>query len=104
MSPNRADYCLSKGGVSMLTRLFALRLAEHGIGVHEIRPGVIRTDMTAPVRDEYQARIDGGLSPIQRWGEPADIGRAVAALASGAFAFSTGDAYHIDGGLHIAKL
>jgi NAD(P)-dependent dehydrogenase (short-subunit alcohol dehydrogenase family) len=72
--------------------------------VHEIRPGVIRTDMTAPVRDEYQARIDAGLSPIQRWGEPADIGRAVAALASGAFAFSTGDAYHIDGGLHIAKL
>jgi 3-oxoacyl-[acyl-carrier protein] reductase len=104
MSPNRADYCLSKGGVSMLTRLFALKLAEHGIGVHEIRPGVIRTDMTAPVRDEYQARIDAGLSPIQRWGEPADIGRAVAALASGAFAFSTGDAYHVDGGLHIAKL
>jgi len=104
VSPNRADYCLSKGGVSMMTRLFALKLAEHGIGVHEIRPGVIRTDMTAPVRDEYQARIDAGLSPIKRWGEPADIGRAVAALATGAFAFSTGDAYHIDGGYHIASL
>jgi NAD(P)-dependent dehydrogenase (short-subunit alcohol dehydrogenase family) len=103
-SPDRGDYCLSKTGVSMMTRLFAVRLAEHGVGVHEIRPGVIRTDMTAPVKDKYDARIADGLSPIKRWGEAADIGRAVAALASGAFAFSTGDAYHVDGGMHIARL
>jgi 3-oxoacyl-[acyl-carrier protein] reductase len=103
-STERGDYCLSKTGVSMMTKLFGLRLAEHGITVHEIRPGVIRTDMTAPVRDKYDARIAAGLSPIKRWGEPADIGRAVAALASGAFAFSTGDAYHVDGGMHMGRL
>jgi NAD(P)-dependent dehydrogenase (short-subunit alcohol dehydrogenase family) len=103
-SSERGDYCLSKTGVSMMTKLFGQRLAEHGITVHEIRPGVIRTDMTAPVRESYEARIAAGLSPIKRWGEPADIGRAVAALASGAFAFSTGDAYHVDGGLHMGRL
>jgi 3-oxoacyl-[acyl-carrier protein] reductase len=103
-STERGDYCLSKTGVSMMTKLFALRLAEHGITVHEIRPGVIRTDMTAPVREKYESRIAAGLSPIRRWGEPADIGRAVAALASGAFAFSTGDAYHVDGGMHMGRL
>jgi NAD(P)-dependent dehydrogenase (short-subunit alcohol dehydrogenase family) len=99
----RGDYCLSKTGVSMMTRLFALRLAPHGIAVHEIRPGVIRTDMTAPVAERYEARLAAGLSPINRWGEPADIGRAVVALATGAFAFSTGDAYHVDGGLHVGR-
>ena len=103
-SSERGDYCLSKTGVSMMTKLFGQRLAEHGINVHEIRPGVIRTDMTAPVRESYEARIAAGLSPIKRWGEPADIGRAVAALASGAFAFSTGDAYHVDGGMHMGRL
>lgn len=100
----RGDYCLSKTGVSMMTKLFALRLAPHGIAVHEIRPGVIRTDMTAPVAEKYEARLAAGLSPINRWGEPADIGRAVVALASGAFAFSTGDAYHVDGGMHMGRL
>jgi NAD(P)-dependent dehydrogenase (short-subunit alcohol dehydrogenase family) len=88
----------------MMTSLFALRLAPHGITVNEIRPGIIRTDMTAPVRDSYERRIAGGLSPIARWGEAEDIGRAVAALASGAFPFTTGEAVHVDGGLHIGRM
>jgi NAD(P)-dependent dehydrogenase (short-subunit alcohol dehydrogenase family) len=103
-SINRAEYCLSKTGVSMMTKLFALRLAEAGIGVFEIRPGVIRTDMTADVREDYERRIAGGLAPIRRWGEPQDIGRVAVALASGDFHFSTGEAVHVDGGLHIARL
>ena len=97
----RGDYSVSKAGVSMMTKLFALRLGAYGIAVHEIRPGIVRTDMTAPVRERTEARLAAGLSPINRWGEPADIGRAVAALASGAFTFSTGDAYYVDGGYHI---
>ena len=103
-SINRAEYCLSKTGVSMMTKLFALRLAEAGIGVFEIRPGVIRTDVTADVREDYERRIAGGLAPIRRWGEPQDIGRVAVALASGDFHFSTGEAVHVDGGLHIARL
>ncbi len=104
-SPNRAEYCISKTGVSMMTKLFALRLAEAGINVHEIRPGVIRTAMTAAAKDDYEARYaSGDFTPINRWGEPPDIGKAVAALASGAFGFATGDAYHIDGGMHIPRL
>ena len=97
----RGDYCVSKTGVSMMTKLFALRLGPHGIAVHEIRPGIVRTDMTAPVRERTEKRIAAGMAPFNRWGEPADIGRAVAALASGAFAYSTGDAYYVDGGYHI---
>jgi NAD(P)-dependent dehydrogenase (short-subunit alcohol dehydrogenase family) len=103
-SPDRAEYTASKTATSMLARLFALRLAEEGIAVHDIRPGVIRTDLTAPVAAAYDARIEAGLSPIRRWGEPEDVGRAVALLASGALPFSTGDAFHIDGGLHIPRL
>jgi 3-oxoacyl-[acyl-carrier protein] reductase len=103
-STNRGDYCISKAGVSMMTNLFALRLAPHGITVNEIRPGIIRTDMTAPVKDSYERQIAGGLSPIARWGEGEDVGRAVAALASGAFPFTTGEAVHVDGGLHIGRL
>src|SRR5258708_3214943 len=103
-SINRGEYCISKTGVSMMTALFALRLAPHGITVNEIRPGVIRTDMTAPVRDAYDREIAGGLAPIARWGEAEDIGRAVAALVSGAFPFTTGEAVHVDGGLHIRRM
>jgi 3-oxoacyl-[acyl-carrier protein] reductase len=103
-STDRAEYCISKAGVSMMTSLFALRLAPHGITVNEIRPGVIRTDMTAPVKASYERRIADGLSPIARWGEAEDVGRAVAALASGAFPFTTGEALHVDGGLHIGRL
>jgi len=103
-SINRGEYCISKAGVSMLTSLFALRLAPHGITVNEIRPGLIRTDMTADVRDDYERQIADGLAPIARWGESEDVGRAVAALVSGAFPFTTGEAVHVDGGLHIGRL
>lgn len=103
-SPNRGEYCLSKSAVSMATRLFATRLGEAGIGVFEVRPGVIRTRMTAVAAADYDKRIAAGLSPMPRWGEPEDVGRAVAALAGGAFGFSTGDAIHVDGGLHIPRL
>lgn len=103
-SPNRGEYCLSKSAVSMATRLFAARLGEDGIGVFEVRPGVIRTRMTAVAAADYDQRIAAGLSPIRRWGEVEDVGKAVAALAGGAFAFSTGDAVHVDGGLHIQRL
>ncbi len=103
-SINRGEYCLSKAAVSMSTKLFAARLGELGIGVFEIRPGVIRTDMTAVAQKDYDVRIADGLSPIARWGTPEDVGRAAAALASGAFAFSTGDAIHVDGGFHIPRL
>ncbi|MDJ0390733.1 3-ketoacyl-ACP reductase [Roseomonas sp. E05] len=103
-SPDRGEYCASKAAVSMLARVFALRLAEHGIAVHEVRPGVIRTDLTAPVAEAYTRRIAEGLSPIRRWGEAEDVGRAIALLASGELTFTTGDALHIDGGLHVGRL
>ncbi len=103
-SPDRGEYCLSKVGVSMMTRLYALRLGGHGIAVHEVRPGVIRTAMTAVARERYDRRIAEGLTPMPRWGEPEDVGRTVAALAGGALPFSTGDAFHVDGGLHIHRL
>ncbi|HWE36143.1 MAG TPA: 3-ketoacyl-ACP reductase [Isosphaeraceae bacterium] len=104
VSVQRGDYCVAKAGLSMVAQLFAARLAEHGIAVFEVRPGVIATDMTAPVSDDYDRRIAAGLSPIRRWGTPADVGRAVAALASGAFPFTTGQVVHVDGGLHIPRL
>jgi NAD(P)-dependent dehydrogenase (short-subunit alcohol dehydrogenase family) len=104
VSADRTEYSASKTAVSMVARCFAVRLAEDGIPVYDIRPGVIRTDMTAPVTAKYEARIAAGLSPIRRWGEPEDIGRAIAALVSGALPFSTGDAFHVDGGLHLHRL
>ena len=100
-SVSRGEYCVAKAGASMLTRLFALRLAAHGIAVYEVRPGVIRTAMTAPVAERYQREIDHGLSPIARWGEPADVGRAVATLATGGLPFSVGQVVYVDGGLHL---
>jgi NAD(P)-dependent dehydrogenase (short-subunit alcohol dehydrogenase family) len=103
-SPDRGEYCASKAAVSMLAKVFAVRLAEAGITVHEIRPGVIRTELTAPVAEAYTRRIANGLSPMRRWGEAEDIGRTVAMLAAGELPFSTGDALHIDGGLHIGRL
>jgi NAD(P)-dependent dehydrogenase (short-subunit alcohol dehydrogenase family) len=104
VAPDRAEYCLSKTGISMMTKLYAVRLAELGIGVFEIRPGIIRTDMTAVVKDKYDRLIAEGVSPVRRWGEPEDIGAAAVALAGGSFRFSTGDAIHVDGGLHIHRL
>jgi 3-oxoacyl-[acyl-carrier protein] reductase len=103
-SPDRADYCVSKAGLSMAMRAFALRLAPEGIAVFEVRPGIIRTDMTAPVAAGYDARIAGGLVPAGRWGEPADVGEAVAALASGKFGFATGSVICADGGLSVPRL
>ncbi len=101
---NRAEYCLAKTALPMMTKLFAVRLAEEGIGVFEIRPGIIRTDMTAVAKERYDRLIGEGLTPVRRWGEPDDVGRAAVALASGAFHFSVGDAIHVDGGLHIKQL
>jgi 3-oxoacyl-[acyl-carrier protein] reductase len=103
-SVNRGDYCLSKAGLGMLTKLFAVRLAEHGIGVFEIRPGVIQTDMTAGVQAKYDKLIGEGLTPIRRWGLPEDVGRTVAAVAAGSFPFSTGEVINVDGGFHLKWL
>lgn len=103
-SPERGEYCMSKAGLAMLTKLFALRLARDGIPVFEVRPGVIRTPMTAGVADKYDRRIAEGLVPAGRWGETEDIGAAVAALASGQFQFATGSVINLDGGLAIPRL
>jgi NAD(P)-dependent dehydrogenase (short-subunit alcohol dehydrogenase family) len=103
-SINRGDYCVSKAGLSMAVKLFALRLAEHGIPVYEVRPGIISTDMTARVRDVYDRRIAGGLIPEPRWGEPEDVGRTVAALLRGDIRYATGTTITVDGGLSIPRL
>ncbi|MFV0410875.1 MAG: 3-ketoacyl-ACP reductase [Paracoccus sp. (in: a-proteobacteria)] len=104
VSPERAEYCISKAAASMMVKLFAARLAGDGIGVFEIRPGIIATPMTAGVAGKYDAQIEAGLVPAGRWGEGADIGRAVLPLVSGAMAFSTGSAIAVDGGLSIPRL
>lgn len=103
-SSNRADYCVSKAGLSMLTPLFAARLAEHGIRVFEIRPGIIATDMTAPVKQKYDQLLASGLTPLPRWGTPEDVGRAVAAIAQGSYPYSTGEVFNVDGGFHLRRL
>jgi NAD(P)-dependent dehydrogenase (short-subunit alcohol dehydrogenase family) len=105
VSVARADYCVSKAAISMMTKVFAVGLAEFGINVYDVRPGVIASDMTAGVSDKYDKLIhEGGLLPIARWGQPEDVGKAVAALAEGHFAYSTGDTISIDGGFHIQRL
>jgi NAD(P)-dependent dehydrogenase (short-subunit alcohol dehydrogenase family) len=101
---NRGEYCLSKSALTMMNKLFALRLAECGVHCYEIRPGVIATEMTAPAKERYDKFIAEGNIPIARWGAPKDIGEAIATLAAGALPFSTGGAFAIDGGLHIAKM
>ena len=103
-SVNRGDYCISKAALSMLTPLFASRLAECGILVYEIRPGVIATDMTAGVQGKYDKLIAEGLTPIQRWGQADDVARAVKAIAQDAFPFSTGEVINVDGGFHLRRL
>lgn len=103
-STNRGDYCVSKAALSMLTPLFASRLAEHGILVYEIRPGIVATDMTGPVKEKYDKLIAGGLTPIKRWGAPEDVGRAVAAIAQDLLPFSTGEVINVDGGFHLRRL
>jgi NAD(P)-dependent dehydrogenase (short-subunit alcohol dehydrogenase family) len=103
-SVNRGDYCVSKAALAMLTPLYAARLAEHGINVYEIRPGVIRTDMTGPVKEKYDKLIEEGLTPIKRWGTPEDVGKAVAAIAQDLLPFSTGEVINVDGGFHLRRL
>ena len=103
-SVNRGDYCVSKAALSMLTPLFAERLAEYGINVYEIRPGIIATDMTGAVKGKYDKLINDGLTPIKRWGTPEDVGRAVAAIAQDLFPFSTGEVINVDGGFHLRRL
>lgn len=103
-STHRGEYCVSKAGLSMAAKLFAVRLAPNGIPVYEVRPGVIATDMTASVKDLYDKRIADGLVPEGRWGQPEDVGRAVAALVRGDMAYATGTIFNIDGGLSIPRL
>jgi 3-oxoacyl-[acyl-carrier protein] reductase len=103
-STSRGEYCISKAGVSMATKLWAARLAEFGIGVYEVRPGIIATDMTASVKAKYDKLIAEGLTPIKRWGRPEDVAAAVAACARGEFKFSTGEVINVDGGFHLRTL
>ncbi|MGC8832771.1 MAG: 3-ketoacyl-ACP reductase [Armatimonadota bacterium] len=103
-SVNRSEYCIAKAGISMMTALFAHRLAEYGISVYEIRPGIIYTDMTAPVKERYDRLISEGITPIRRWGTPEDVARAVVAIASDMFPFSTGEVFNVDGGFHLRRL
>jgi len=103
-SPSRGEYCISKAGVSMVTALFADRLAQYNIGVFEIRPGIIATDMTRVVKEKYDKLIAEGLTPIRRWGLPEDIGKAVGAIAEGKLDFSTGQVINVDGGFHLRHL
>jgi NAD(P)-dependent dehydrogenase (short-subunit alcohol dehydrogenase family) len=103
-SPSRAEYCISKAGLGMAARIFADRLAGEGIPVFEVRPGIIRTDMTAPVHERYDAAIAEGLVPQRRWGEPEDVARAVVALARGDFDYSTGLVVDVGGGLMMPRL
>ena len=104
VSLERAEYCISKAGAAMMAELFAVRLAPLGIGVFELRPGIIETDMTAGVKDKYTARIEGGLVPAGRWGQPSDIGSIVVPLATGRMAFANGAVIPVDGGLSIPRL
>jgi NAD(P)-dependent dehydrogenase (short-subunit alcohol dehydrogenase family) len=103
-SINRGEYCIAKAGLAMMTQLFAVRLAAESIGVYEVRPGVIRTDMTAGVAEKYNKLIEDGLCLQPRWGDPSDVGRAVAALARGDFPYSPGQVIVVDGGLAIQRL
>lgn len=103
-SVNRGDYCITKAGVAMATQLWAARLAEFGIAVYEVRPGVIRTDMTAAVTEKYDKLIAGGLTVEPRWGMPDDVGRAVAVLARGELSYATGNVLNVDGGMTVRRL
>ncbi len=103
-SVQRGEYCVAKAGLAMAVSLYAARLAEFGINVYEIRPGVIATDMTSGVKEKYDKMIAGGLTPIKRWGQPDDVARAVVAVAQGVFPFSTGEVINVDGGFHVRIL
>jgi NAD(P)-dependent dehydrogenase (short-subunit alcohol dehydrogenase family) len=104
VSVNRGDYCISKAGISMATRLWAARLGEFDIPVYEIQPGIIRTDMTSGVQEKYDQLFARGIAVMNRWGTPEDVGKTVAVLASGSLPYSTGQVINVDGGLTIARL
>jgi 3-oxoacyl-[acyl-carrier protein] reductase len=104
VSTNRGEYCVSKAGLAMAARLFAVRLAEANIPVYDVRPGLVTTDMTAPAREQYDRRIAEGLVPQRRWGTPDDVGRLVSALLRGDLPYATGAVIHVDGGLSIPRL
>ncbi len=103
-SPSRGEYCISKAGIAMMTKLYADRLAEYEIGVFEISPGIIETDMTRAAKDKYDKLIAEGLTPIRRWGKPGDVAKAVGAVAEGRLDFSTGSVINVDGGFHLRRL
>jgi len=103
-SVNRGEYCISKAGLAMASQLWAVRLADQGVQVIELRPGIMATDMTAAVKDKYDKLIAGGLVPQRRWGTAEDVGRAVRAVLAGQFPFTTGDVIHLDGGFHVRRL
>ena len=103
-SPARGEYCLSKAAMSMMTKLYADRLAEFGIFVFEVQAGIIATDMTAAVKDKYDKLIAEGLTPIRRWGQPDDVAKAVGAIAEGRLDFCTGQVLNVDGGFHLRRL
>ncbi len=103
-SPSRGEYCISKAGVAMMTKLYADRLAEYDIGVFEISGGIIETDMTRVVKEKYDKLIAEGLTPIRRWGQPGDLARVVGAIAEGRLDFSTGTVINVDGGFHLRRL
>lgn len=103
-SPARGEYCISKAGISMATKLYSHRLAEEGINVYEIRPGIIYTSMTKPVKEKYDKLISKGITPIKRWGEPEDVGKAVVGIVKGFYNFSTGEVINVDGGFHLQRL
>ncbi|MGV9198041.1 MAG: 3-ketoacyl-ACP reductase [Promethearchaeia archaeon] len=103
-SPFRGEYCISKAGMTMMTRLYADRLAEYNIPVYEIQPGIIKTPMTEPVKEKYNKLFEEGITPLRRWGRPEDVAKAVSAIVQGLFPYSTGDIIHIDGGFHFHRL
>ncbi|MFT4692752.1 MAG: 3-ketoacyl-ACP reductase [Verrucomicrobiia bacterium] len=104
VSTNRGDYCMSKAALGMMTKVYAARLAEFGINVFEVCPGVIASDMTAPVKEKYDKMFADGFTPIRRWGQPSDVGRAIVAIGEGYFPYSTGDTINVDGGFQIRQL
>ncbi len=103
-STNRGEYCISKAGISMATKLWAVRLGEYGIPVYEIQPGIIQTDMTAGVQEKYDGLISNGLCVQERWGLPEDVGKVAAAMATGSMPYSTGQVVRVDGGLTLPRL
>ena len=103
-STSRGEYSISKAGMAMMTALFADRLAEFGIGVFEIRPGIIKTDMTSDVKEKYDKLFEAGLTPIKRWGTPDDVAKTVVAIVEGYFPYSTGEVFNVDGGFHLRRM